>query len=53
MTSLRGVSRMTDQSSSDHSCRQRFSNLWEKRNEKYAALVEVFNEKQADEYLTQ
>ena len=30
-----------------------FENLWRKEHEKYPALVEVFNEKQAAEYLTE
>ena len=53
MTTLHGVTPARDQSSSSHSCRQRFSKLRLKENEKYPALVEVVNEKQAAEYLTQ
>ena len=44
MTSLRGVTLTRDQS---QSCRQRFLKLRAKQNEKYSALAEDFNEKQA------
>ena len=44
MTSLRGQTRARD---------QRFQNLGSKQNEKCPALVEVCDEKQAAEYLTQ
>ena len=55
MTSLRGVTRASDQSSSSHSRQQRFSKLRAKGERKIFSLhlVEVFNEKQAAEYLTQ
>ena len=52
MTSLRRVTRGRDQSSASHSTGKGFQNPGRKENEKYPALVEVFNLKQAAEYFT-